>query len=59
VRTGEDRISGGVKHGDASGAKDKVDRLAGERNLPREEKRNLLVEENVRQQIKHLLMNDN
>jgi len=38
----------------ASGAKDKVDRLASERNLSREEKLNLLVEENVRLQIKHL-----
>lgn len=37
-----------------SGAKEKVDRLARERHLSRQEKLNLLVEENVRLQIKHL-----
>lgn len=38
----------------ASGAKEKVDRIAAERSLTREEKLNLLTEENVRLQIKHL-----
>jgi carbonic anhydrase len=38
----------------ASGAKEEVERIAKERNLTREEKLNLLVEENVRLQIKHL-----
>ncbi len=40
----------------ASGAKAKVDRLALERNLTREQKLDLLVEENVRLQIQHLKM---
>ncbi len=38
----------------ASGAKEKVDALARERHLTREQKLNLLIEENVRLQIKHL-----
>lgn len=38
----------------ASGAKKNVDQMARERNLTREEKLNLLIEENVRLQIKHL-----
>ena len=38
----------------ASGAKEKVDAIALERHLTREEKLNLLIEENVRLQIKHL-----
>lgn len=38
----------------ASGAKEKVDEIARERNLTRDEKLNLLIEENVRLQIKHL-----
>jgi carbonic anhydrase len=38
----------------ASGAKEKVDRMAKDKALTREEKLNLLVEENVRLQIKHL-----
>src|SRR5262245_4014064 len=37
-----------------TGAKEKVDRLAKERHLTRQEKLNLLVEENVRLQLKHL-----
>ena len=38
----------------AGGAKEAVDRVARERGLSREETLNLLVEENVRLQIKHL-----
>jgi len=37
-----------------SGAKEKVDRIAKEKHLSRQAKLNLLVEENVRLQIKHL-----
>jgi carbonic anhydrase len=38
----------------AGGAKEKVDRIAKEKNLAREELLSLLVKENVRLQIKHL-----
>jgi carbonic anhydrase len=38
----------------ASGAKEKADQIAGEKNLSREEKLAVLTEENVRLQIKHL-----
>ena len=38
----------------ASGAKEKVDRIAAERELDREQKLDLLTEENVKLQIKHL-----
>lgn len=38
----------------ATGAKEKVDRIAREQGLSREQKLDLLVEENVRLQIKHL-----
>jgi len=38
----------------ASGAKEQADRIARDRHLSREEKLNLLAEENVRLQIKHL-----
>ena len=38
----------------SSGAKEKVDRLARQNNLSRKEKLDLLSEENVKLQIKHL-----